>query len=321
VQGRSGVSPAARLAALRTAGLRVPGPVDGRGGPERLTDKQIDGVVAAAEHLLAIGLTPIIDTATLRQFVAGRPPRAGRRTAVRGMTTTEQGAALADIDLYLDTVLGDTEGYLHTAVGVGPSSPTPRPGKVEHKRWSPKVFRWPAEREQAVAHLLSEAGKNDSYMCPYVLTGWPRTQDTAASRTKAHADIDNGKADPVKIAELHGYAVASGSTGNAHAYVDLTRPVTAPEHKTLCRALGEYLGAKDSKIKDNDVLRPPCTLNHKSWARGEGDPKPDSLAGPARRLPVGTRGSRRRSWASPSPRGRPGRPELEDHQRRKGIGR
>jgi len=56
-------------------------------------------------------------------------------------------------------------------------------------------------------------------------------------------------------------------------YVDLAGPVALYEHEALCRALGAFLGHADAKIRPNDVLRPPRTLNHKGRARG-GDSTP-----------------------------------------------
>ena len=50
---------------------------------------------------------------------------------------------------------------------------------------------------------------------------------------------------------------------HAHVYVSLTEPVTGPQHKALCHGLGKFLGAVDSKVCDNDLLRPVSTYNFK----------------------------------------------------------
>jgi putative DNA primase/helicase len=178
-----------------------------------------------------------------------------------------------DLNLYLDTMFGETEGYLHVATGSGPYFNAA--GKYKHEDWRQEHHRWPEEREQAVRALLADAQGADAYGCPYLMVGDKRGEGAAVDRRKAHADIDNGLADAEKIRELHGYAVGSGTKGNAHAYVDLTRSVPTIQHEALCRALGAHLGAKDSKIKDNDVLRPPGTYNHKARIRSAGgEPTP-----------------------------------------------
>jgi hypothetical protein len=48
--------------------------------------------------------------------------------------------------------------------------------------------------------------------------------------------------------------------------------VPAHWHRALCEGLRDYLGG-DNKIRDNDLLRPPGTLNHKPAAKG-GEPAP-----------------------------------------------
>lgn len=72
-----------------------------------------------------------------------------------------------------------------------------------------------------------------------------------------------------KVSALPGdFSVGSGSPGNGHAHVKLAKSVPPHQHESLCRALGAHLGAVDSKISDNDVLRPPGTFNHKPTVRG-----------------------------------------------------
>lgn len=50
--------------------------------PERLSDRQVEGVVAAAAHLAAVGLTPVFDVPTLRQL---------RTSGHRGLADTLRG--------------------------------------------------------------------------------------------------------------------------------------------------------------------------------------------------------------------------------------
>ncbi len=173
--------------------------------------------------------------------------------------------AADDLNLYLDTVLGDAEGYLHTATGVGGFFN--ENGNYKHKRWIENHYQWPAQRDKAVSALLAAAEESDAYACAYSTVADKRAEGAAVNRSKAHADCD-GQIDLDKVRQIHGYAVGSGTDGHAHVYVDLTESVPAIQHEALCRGLGAYLGDADAKVKDNDVLRPPGTWNHKERARG-----------------------------------------------------
>ncbi|MEX1210874.1 MAG: AAA family ATPase, partial [Candidatus Nanopelagicales bacterium] len=105
---------------------------------------------------------------------------------------------------------------------------------------------------------------------PYLMVADKRHKGAAATHLIAHADIDNGLFDSDKAAAIGAFAVASGTEGNAHAYVALAESVPEHWHTVLCRGLGAYLGAVDSKIADNDLLRPPGTWNHKGRAHTAG---------------------------------------------------
>lgn len=190
---------------------------------------------------------------------------AGPATGPATEDAKTQYSAVDDLNLYLDTVFGDTEGYLHIATGVGPYFNAN--GKYKHKLWIDNHYPWPAQRDKAVSALLSAAEDSDAYACPYLMVGDKRAKGAAVDRTKAHADCD-GQIDLDKVRAINGFAVASGSGGHAQVFVALTESVPAIQQEALCRALGNYLGDADAKISDNDVLRPPGTWNHKARARG-----------------------------------------------------
>jgi hypothetical protein len=179
-----------------------------------------------------------------------------------------------DVARYLRAVYGEATGHAHLAVGTGQYI-TDR-GKFEHRDWTETVFAWPAEAHLLVAEVgQAVAAGADVYVCPYLTHGRKRAQGAAVARRQVHADVDTAlPAD--KVAALEGgFAVASGTGENGHAYVALSEPVPANIHRALCRALGQYLGAVDAKISDNDVLRPPGTLNHKPQTFGTApDPAP-----------------------------------------------
>ncbi|MDQ1249559.1 MAG: hypothetical protein QG597_3934 [Actinomycetota bacterium] len=168
---------------------------------------------------------------------------------------------------YLKAIYGTTEGVAHLAVGCDPHLDTN--GKYTHRAWVPTTFSWPAEADQLAAEITREAAHADVYACPYLMWAGKRSKGAAVERRLIHCDYD-GPLDTERVTATGGFAVASGSEGHAHVYVPLAGPVTAVEHEALCRALGDYLGPHaDSKVRDNDVLRPPGTWNHKPTANGQ----------------------------------------------------
>jgi hypothetical protein len=179
------------------------------------------------------------------------------------MSLTENvGTELADLRVYLDAVFGaPAAGVL--IVGTG-----------RDRNHAETAFNWPEERRQAEAEILREASLTDVYVCPYLMRTPKRSKGYAVTRQLVHADVDGGL-DAGKVRALGGFAfaVASGTPGHGHVYVALNRPVSLEQHTALCRALGRHFGNADAKISDNDLLRPPGTLNHKP---NDGGPQPVS---------------------------------------------
>lgn len=177
----------------------------------------------------------------------------------------------ADLRAYLDAVYGTTEGQAHIAVGSDPYLNAK--GKYRHHGWIQSHFAWPGEGDLMVKEILREALDSDVYACPNLMVADKRSQGAAAQRRLVHADYD-GDLDIEKVRAVAGFAISSGTPGHAHVYVRVTEPVTFSQHQTLCKALGKFLGSDaDSKITDNDVLRPPGTQSHKPTVR-DLDPVP-----------------------------------------------
>lgn len=168
---------------------------------------------------------------------------------------------------YLKAVFGETEGTAFVAVG---SDPYVHNGRYKHGGWEELSFTWPGESaalERAVTRGVQSGA--DVYVCPYLMEGRKRAKGAAVERTRIHAHIDGVMA-LGRVEDLGGYAVASGTAGHGHVYVDLDGSVPGPWHEALCRGLGVYMGDADAKVSDNDLLRPPTTLNHKPVAFGTG---------------------------------------------------
>jgi putative DNA primase/helicase len=195
----------------------------------------------------------------------GRP--VGETEAARGSVSEEtthridRRTALHD---YLTACLGDTEGYLHVAFG---SDPYLDNGKYKHRRWDERAYAWPAEADRAEGEILTASEQSDVYVCPYLMRGRKRAKWAAVAHILVHADVDTDL-DLEKVRGLGGFAVSSGTRGHAHVYVSLAESVTGPKHEALCRGLGKFLGAVDTKCSDNDFLRPPGTRNFKPTVSG-----------------------------------------------------
>lgn len=187
--------------------------------------------------------------------------------------TAETCVDALSIAQFIDTCFTDDAGWLHIASGIARLKDDGI--KVDHRGFTPERFDMsvPGNREEAVQRIATLAPTHDVWMAPYPLSGEKRHEETAVSLRRVHTDVDGGGLDLGKVEALGAWFVESGSVGNGHVYVEVDRELTYAEHQGLCRALAAHLGG-DSKYRDNDLLRIPGTFNHKSAARGEGDPRP-----------------------------------------------
>ena len=178
------------------------------------------------------------------------------------------------LGIYYDAIIPPGEsGYLHLAVGLNgyftdAGQYSFEPDKLHpDANWIPRRFRYPDERGDAFDWILRMAPRGDVYGCPNLLTGRRRTEHTAVSPRVIHGDVDTGQLDYIEVQDLGGFVVASGSPGHGQILIPLSAAVTEEQRRALCIAVRERFDG-DDKIADNDVLRPPCTLNHKAAARG-----------------------------------------------------
>jgi hypothetical protein len=174
-----------------------------------------------------------------------------------------------DIADYFRAVFGDNaQGWLHIAYGILPYSIN---DSVRFTKFVSESAVWPIDVHLSASIMAQCAPIADLYTCPYLLSGPDkRAKGTSIARRLVHCDVDRGLLDVDKARTLPGaFVVGSGSPGNGHTDVRLTKSVPPHQHEALCRGLGAHLGAIDSKISDNDLLRPPGTFNHKPTVRGK----------------------------------------------------
>jgi putative DNA primase/helicase len=173
---------------------------------------------------------------------------------------------VADLRRYLDALFGDRSGWLHLAIGYEPFVNSN--GKYQFGNFKAVFFRWPnPEIDGVIDLILDESEKVDVYLCPYLMRGDKRAKGQAVDHLVLHADIDQEPFDSAKaekLAAIGGFAISSGTPGHVHIYVPLTESISVEQHEALCIGLGKYIGGADpGKHSDNDILRPPGTLNHK----------------------------------------------------------
>jgi hypothetical protein len=186
------------------------------------------------------------------------------------MTAQLRDDALDELVEFIAAVHGDTPGFLPVPFGSGGHFDANE--KYKHDSFSESWFELPAEADRAAHEIIRAATQGDVYIGTCLMTQPRRAKDTAASRHTIHVDVDGGL-DLDKVREIGGFAVGSGSQGHGHVYVPVSENLTPAEFAMLSRAAQKYFGAKDAKIADNDILRPPGSLNYKSAARG-GEPTP-----------------------------------------------
>lgn len=161
---------------------------------------------------------------------------------------------------YLDLMYGNNRG--HVAVAY----------KDSDASWQEHSFAWPVGKNKILAWLRMHADTGANvFVCPalrHAPSGRILGDGKALRWLWADVDMERIPTDRrarvrARVDKLGALVVASGTPGNAHVYVRLTREVSPDEHRRLNTGLRDYLDA-DNKHADNSLLRPPGTVNHKT---------------------------------------------------------
>jgi hypothetical protein len=171
---------------------------------------------------------------------------------------------------YLDQIFGEQSGHLRFAFGVGGHFDTS--GKFTHKRWQERIGYWPDCREQFLDEALRRAETDDVYLCPYLGSTPKREQGSALPSHVLYADDATTNDARLMLVDSGG-----GEDDSRHAYALTTEARESPDLMAGNRRLRAATGG-DAKVSDNDVLRLPGTINHKTGNRvrllQEGTPTP-----------------------------------------------
>ena len=160
-----------------------------------------------------------------------------------------------------DHLFGELEsGYLVTFTGKQSERPGGRPNELDDTRQ--RSWRWPAEREEAAAHLEAESERGrDAYFGVHLFTrsGSRKGEDAAA----VHALWVDGDGAEVPEGWPQPTAVIESSPGRHHYYWRLTRPIDPEQAAQLNRRLCYGMGGDTGKWGLGTVLRAPGTRNYK----------------------------------------------------------
>jgi hypothetical protein len=170
-------------------------------------------------------------------------------TATNGTTSIDDQASR-----FLDALWADGLGWACVAT-------------LAEDRWREHFWRWPAERDDLLAHALKAAERADVYVAPALRSRPRRIKDTAIPGAWAWADVDViGDDARDRLALLGAMTVASGSPRSWHVYLPLAEaPEEVGDLELWNRRLARYLEA-DAKHDASAVLRLPGTFNRKAPA-------------------------------------------------------
>jgi hypothetical protein len=203
-----------------------------------------------------------------------------------------------DILDYFNACYGDTTGVLHIAVG---HSPYMCNDSYTFTTFVPSHFTYPDEADRAEREILREATLHDVYVCPYLMWADKRAKGAAVAHILIHADVDEGLLDAEKVCAIGGFAVASGTPGNGHAYVPLSESVIAPVHRALCRGrrLSGCHRQQDHRQRSTPATRNLQLQTHPRRPR----PRPSGVGGaPMTAMRVNPHTlAERLVWTSPKP--------------------
>jgi hypothetical protein len=176
---------------------------------------------------------------------------------------------------HLEAVFGDQTGWVF--IGVGTGHYVADTGKVKHKHWVERSFRWPAQTDEVVAFITEpvEDGAADVYFTPTLSENPVREKPKNAKHGRKPlpvrvlgCDLD-GDHDVTRLDHMRSsggcWMTASGSDGRAHLWVPLVEPADPATAEDLVRRLAAWLDADPSVAWHGAYLRPVGTENWKPF--------------------------------------------------------
>lgn len=201
------------------------------------------------------------------------PRRDGLRAVFLGAAMTRAGHLLPpaeQAEFWCDSLWADRRGWAITAVGHEPY--LTETGKLSHRRFEQRVFRWPTQKAELLESLLKLAATCDIYAAPLLRDKPNRRKADSAPIEGRFLWLDADEWDDDRQAELDRLevpvlVVESGSPGHLHLYPDAGEILPGA---TIARA-SQQLSAvcrTDTFGGAEKVMRLPGTLNHKPRVLG-----------------------------------------------------
>jgi hypothetical protein len=155
-------------------------------------------------------------------------------------------------------------GSQHGLIGVH-SALRPAPGERRLACHRYAYFEYPRRVRAAAAWCLaSSAEGREAFSCAHLLTCGRRIKENAAPVVELWADADECAEGLLADAGVPSpTAVVESSTGRAHLFWRLRRPVAPRQAESLNRRLLLAVGADKSGWDLSQLLRPPGTRNRK----------------------------------------------------------
>ena len=167
------------------------------------------------------------------------------------------GTGDSTIEAFLDFLYGTVEGFVYLPTKLR----TPEPGTDP---WHQRFFNWPAQKQEAVEHILTMTSTEEVYISPSLFSAESSLKEHLLGSWVVWIEFDGKVPEELQEVPEPSLKIQSSEEGHEHWYWKLSEfanNVTWIEE--VNRSISYKLGADTSGWDANQVLRPPNTLNHK----------------------------------------------------------
>lgn len=161
--------------------------------------------------------------------------------------------SVQQISDFLNFIYGENEGYAYVA--------TKHPSFQQ--QFKQEFFHWPAEADKIAQYVLKETITNEVYYAPALFKERFAQKEHFKSATCYWVEFDGNA--PTELGEIPAptLRIKSSQEGHEHWYWKSDTNLDIHTLETVNRALTYALGADVSGWDAGQILRPPCTTNHK----------------------------------------------------------
>lgn len=133
-------------------------------------------------------------------------------------------------------------------------------------------YQWPSQASELVTDTLSQRTSTEVYFTPALFDGQGSTMEHITGASCFWVELDKP---PKELANIPQPTIrVQTSTGKEHWYWQLDGVATKDRLNKVNKSLTYILGADISGWDATQILRPPCTLNHKYVSESSPEPFP-----------------------------------------------